>query len=514
MLYDMLYDWQQNIVANLMDKTSFGLFLDCGLGKTPISLSLAELNLCNKVMVITINSKATEDQFVDGSWMEWANKSDIPYALYSKKDTVFDSEDSFFVINYEGLFQRNVDGLVLKPSVINFIKGCKGQKVALIVDESHKMKNLQSKQTKAINKIKLMLSHIAGSLNTYLLTGTPFTQGFIDLYAQLKVLGLQGNKSEFEDRFCVRGHLRNRADWQQPIVAYKNIDELFDLVHQFAITIKKEEVIKLPPAVYDNKTLPITEEFKMFTMKKLKKETLIKYLKKRGIDYTNTETDEYQIFYHQLFDTKLKVVDNPFYKNIDFPETKYFCPQAGVFWLRARQLSIGFQGNGDRCVWFDRSRLNAVKQLLEEHEDNYILFYNFEPELQELYPICQELGYNIDVYNGDIKKVYFYQKYAHQTEGEQLMNKKNIILAQAVSGSTGKNWQKYNKVIVFSTPVFKDWAQGKDRVRRIGQEETQIYYIFSQNNWLDIGMRDTLKENTEYTEDMFMNGLRKAQEIC
>lgn len=514
MLYDKLYDWQQNIAANVMDKSAYGLFLDCGLGKTPISLSLAELNLCNKVMVITINSKAVEDVNVEGSWMEWVSQSDIPYTLYNKKATTFDSEDSFFIVNYESLFQRSEKGVLLKDNILAFIKSCRKQQVALIVDESHKMKNLQSKQTKAINKIKLMLERTAKKLNVYLLTGTPFTQGFIDLYTQLKLLGLQETKGWFEEQFCERGHLKNRAEWQQPIVGYKNVDQLYNLVHQYAITIKKEEVIKLPPAVYVYKTLPMSEEFKMFTMKKVKKETLMAYLKKRGIDYSDINALEYEIFYQQLFDKNKKVVDNPFYKNIDFPNEKYFCPQIGVFWLRARELSIGFQGNGESSIWFDKSRVEAVKQLLEEHEDNYVLFYNFEPEIQELYPICRELGYNVDVWNADKKSDYFYQKYSKQTEGEQLMNKKNIILAQSVSGSTGKNWQKYNKVIIFSTPAFKDWIQGKDRVRRIGQTETQIYYVFAQNNWLDDGMKATLDENTEYTEDMFMDGLRKAQEIC
>lgn len=513
MIYDKLYDWQQNIVANVMDKNSYGLFLDCGLGKTPISLSLAELNLCNKVMVITINSKAIENEKTDGSWMEWASKSDIPYTLYNKKATEFNSDNSFFVINYEGLFQRNEKGLFLKDNIVTFIKSCRQQNVALIIDESHKMKNLQSKQTKAINKIKFLFERTASKLNVYLLTGTPFTQGFIDLYTQLKMLGLEGTKSSFEERFCIRGHLRNRADWQQPIIGYKNVDALYDLVHQYALTIKKEEVIKLPPAVYVYKTLPMSEDFKMFTMEKVAKETLLAYLKKRGIDYTDKTTTEYDIFYKQLFDTKLKVVDNPFYKNIDFPNDKYFCPQAGVFWLRARELSIGFQGNAESCVWFDKNRIEAVKQLLEEHEDNYILFYNFTPEINELYTICRDLGYNVDVYNAETKSDYFYQKYAKQTEGEQLMNKKNIILAQSISGSTGKNWQKYNKVIVFSTPMFSNWVQGKDRVRRIGQTETQIYYVFAQDNWLDNGMKEALDKNTEYTEQLFMDGLKKAQKI-
>ena len=52
-----------------------------------------------------------------------------------------------------------------------------------------------------------------------------------------------------------------------------------------------------------------------------------------------------------------------------------------------------------------------VREFLEEHENNYIIFYNYTPELLELYKICEELGYNIDVYSGEIKSLNFYNIY-------------------------------------------------------------------------------------------------------
>ena len=54
MLYDMLLDWQKEIVDNIQKRNlrSYGLFLDMGLGKTIVGLSLAEINKCTKVIII------------------------------------------------------------------------------------------------------------------------------------------------------------------------------------------------------------------------------------------------------------------------------------------------------------------------------------------------------------------------------------------------------------------------------------------------------------------------------
>ena len=188
-------------------------------------------------------------------------------------------------------------------------------------------------------------------------------------------------------------------------------------------------------------------------------------------------------------------INNPFYRNIDFPSLKWLAETSGTFWLRSRQLSIGFQGNSEEAKWFDRTRLEEVKKLLEEYPDNYVLFYNFDPEFYELFDICDALGYNIDVCNGSIQSEHFYQKYLKQSEGERLLNKKNIILANFDSGSAGSNWQLYDKCILFSVPLFGAYQQGLKRIHRIGQKNTVIYHIFYQKNWLDMSMLKSLQNS-------------------
>ena len=505
-IYEQLYPWQKKIIDRFSYKSSYGLFLDMGLGKTPISLAMAEKNNCTKAIVITLNSKALEDVTVDGSWLFWGSKSACKYNLKNKHVNVFsENENDLFLINYESLFARGKnkkERVTLKSQVVEFIKSCKGHNVAIIVDESHKTKDLQSQQTQAIVKIKRNLLYTANKVYTYLLTGTPFTTGYVDLYSQLKLLGCDMNKTQFVDKFCERGHLPGLLGWQQPIVSYKNVDQLFDLLHQYAITTKSDAVIDLPPQVFVYHTTPESKDFISFTNEKLLDTEILDTFTRHNLSVPVSYTQ-----------TSKKKINNPFYRNIDFPDLTYLAETAGTFWLRARQLSIGFQGNANNAIWYDRQRLEQLKHFLETNEDNYVLFYNYTPELLEIYSICEELGYNIDVYCGEIKSLTFYNNYSELSEVEKLVNKKNIILANFSSGATGMNWQKYSKCILFSCPLYKDYEQGLKRVHRTGQHETVIYHIFYQKNWLDSSMNKALQQQINYSSDMFNSDLARINSL-
>lgn len=205
---------------------------------------------------MTINGKALEPVTEPGSWLNWASRSTFKFDFLNK----FSEHDAFaltkslpqlFIINYEGLFKHGKrstrsSGIVLNENITEFLKACRRENVCVIIDESHKVKNLQSQQTKAINQIVNTLERTANSVHLYLCTGTPFTKGYIDLYSQLKLLGYPETKGDFVERFCIRGRVPGLLEWQQPIVGYKNVDALFNLVHHYAITIRSEDVMDLP----------------------------------------------------------------------------------------------------------------------------------------------------------------------------------------------------------------------------------------------------------------------------
>ena len=102
-IYSKLYTFQQHIVDKFADRENFGLFIDMGLGKTPLSLAFAEVNDCTKVIIITINSKALETESDSGSWLYWAKQSSVPYTTFTKSSKpVFDkTRPELLLINYE-----------------------------------------------------------------------------------------------------------------------------------------------------------------------------------------------------------------------------------------------------------------------------------------------------------------------------------------------------------------------------------------------------------------------------
>lgn len=503
MIYDLLYDWQKEIVDKLESKKSFGLWVDMGCGKTPLSLALCEKHCVEKLLIVSINAKATEKESEAGSWFNWLSKSSTKFNYIQKnsKKGKFVDEPTAMLINYESLFKHGKSvklGFSLADQIVEFIESCKGKTVGIIIDESHKMKNQSSKQYKALDLIKKKIKLICKDLYIYLLTGTPFTQGFIDVYAQLKYLDCPMNKTAFVEAFCIKGNVPGLQSWEQPIVGYKNIPQLYELIHQYAITMKATDVVKLPDKLIVEHNLPESDDFKLFLTKKLPYDDILSENNRR-IDRGMAPLDVCAL--NSLTTKHLNY--NPWFKNFDYPEFRYMCDTPAALWLRARQLSIGFQGNAEQATWYNYDRLNALSKFLETNPDNYVLFYNYTPELVEIYNICVKLGYNVDIYCGDIKSLVYYEKFAAASESDKMVNTKNIIIANFASGSTGKNWQEYNKCIIFSIPLYKDYEQGIKRIHRIGQTNNVTYHIFKSDNWLDNDMMDNLNKGINYSVEMF-----------
>ena len=584
MIYPMLYDWQKEIVDSLAKKPAFGLWLDCGLGKTVQALALAEKTGAEKILIITPNAKACESITTSGSWQQWATKLGPEWVVRSKgdklpvteapvkeetkkpddelpteekpkkknrigkaqvaissvplpKDDKFPkafkgmspAEKTVMIVNYESLFCRGTGSKrpVIKDEILSFINNCYDKQVTLLIDESHYIKDPQSQQTQVLQSIKRELMIVSKYLHIYLLTGTPFTRGFIDVWNQLKFMGCQMTKTEFRDRFCVLGNVRGLLGWQQPIVGYKNIDALYQLIHQYAITLKSDDVLKLPEQVFVEHVTAPSAWFTILTRQKLRiKRVLELNTIRENVGLPTLTCEDLQWFIDVwaqehgepegwvTIDKALEQnisLQNPWFRNIDFPDTKFLCDTPGSLWLRARQLSIGFQGNAEEALWYSDERLQAIKRLLEEKPDNYVLFYNYTPEFTELFDICYELGYNIDVYNGEIKSLLNYERYIGEPESERLVDKKNIIIANFASGSTGMNWQEYSQCIIASLPTYKHWAQGLKRVHRNGSKSTVFYHVFKSSSWLDDGMWEALKNKVEYSDEMFNKALNEAQ---
>lgn len=498
-LYSQLFPFQKEIVDKYKDRTRLGLFLDMGLGKTITSLALCEANDINRIIFIGLKSKTSETVSDKGSFDYYLNEMGFNIhkidKLKNNELPELVNEKEALIINYERLLEKRRSN-ELNSALSSFIKQSKGKKIAVIVDESHKVKSSSTKNSKMLEKVNSLIN-VYGYLYLYLLTGTPWTKDYMDFHNQLKFLGMPLSFSKFKEKFAVLGHIKGILNWQQPVIGFKNLDELFNLVSQYSISEMTENNIELPNQVFIEIKLPKTKIFDTFLSSRITEKEHAKLFKERGLDVEET--------------TSLKLTPNMFFRNLSFPKMDWFADTPSKFWMRSRQLSIGFQGNEENFEWFDESRVEKLKELLDEKRDNYIIFYNYTPEFFKIFEVCESLGYKVDVYNGNIKNLTFYDEFEKMNEEQRFNAPRRVIVTNYASGGIGKNWQLYHKTIFFSIGLYGLYSQALKRNHRIGQSKPIHYYTFYQDNFLDKGMLQALEEKVEYNYEMFNYQLEKVK---
>lgn len=236
------------------------LLLDApGLGKTLQILYLAEeLKIRHNIEhVLVICGIAS----LRANWENEIKKhTDLSYRVIGKKVSkngkinwstipdrakeLQDKIDEFFVIiNIESLRDN---------TIINAIKKGKNKFDFMVVDEIHKCKNPESKQTK--NLLELNAQFKIGATGT-LITNTP-----TDSYVPLVWIGKQPKRfvTCFKNTFCVFDMLTLGR-----IVDYKNLDLLRDMIEQCSLR-RQKDLLKLPPKTYIDEYLTMDDSQNKF----------------------------------------------------------------------------------------------------------------------------------------------------------------------------------------------------------------------------------------------------------
>jgi SNF2 family DNA or RNA helicase len=148
----------------------------------------------------------------------------------------------YFVINYEGM-------LVLGDEL------GKHRWDAIVLDECHRIKNPQAQTTKKVMRLK--------SPFQFALSGTPTGDKPLDVWSVLKWLcpTLLPSYWDFRKRYCLLTQERATGGhmyWK--ILGYKNLGELKSALGGVSIRRRKEEVLDLPPKVYQRCEVELSGE--------------------------------------------------------------------------------------------------------------------------------------------------------------------------------------------------------------------------------------------------------------
>lgn len=293
----------QNYAKNfiLAHKVS-ALFLDCGLGKTITTLTaINELMYdsfeISKVLIIA------PLRVVQSTWKEeiekWDHLNLLRYsiAVGDEKERLkaLKQNSDIYIINRE-----NVDWLVTKSGIdFNFDM--------LIIDELSSFKSHTSKRFKSLLKIRPYFERVVG------LTGTPSSNGLMDLWAEFRVLDLGERLGRYITHYRNEYFLPDKRNGAI-IFSYKpqiNAEErIYRRLADMTISMKSTEYLKMPELILNELEINLDEEDQM-KYKKFKKE-MVMTIQEKEIDAINAASLSNKLI--QLANGSIYDEDKKFYE--------------------------------------------------------------------------------------------------------------------------------------------------------------------------------------------------------
>lgn len=430
-----LFEHQKEALELTKNFDHVAYFHEMGLGKT-FTGSEKMMSFKNHRNLIVCQKSKIRD------WMEhlstyYKDVMIINYPEMQKKLTINDITMYAFVttviviINYELLWRRT--------DLYKFAYDS-----CLMLDESSLIQNNKAKQTKFILSLR--------PRQVVLLSGTPCSGKYENLWSQSKLLGFGIGKTEFDNRY-VNWELLNVGMKYVRIpnrkFPYKNVEELkAEFRKHGAVFLKTEECFDLPNQTFKKVYVDQNRDYKLF-----KKNHVLEKTEKTLVG-----------------DTTLS-------------------------------LRLGLR---ELCGIYSKEKLSAFDDLICSTNDRLVVFYNFNDELSKLKEIARKHDKPISEVNGKTKDLTAYES-----------EENSITFCQYQAGAMGLNLQKANKVIYYTLPEKSDlFEQSKKRIHRIGQDKPCFYYIMLVDGSIEEMILRTLERREYFTNELFreyMNPKKKGE---
>lgn len=248
------HDYQKYAADFIITHPISALLLDMGLGKTSITLTAINNLLfdsfeMHKVLVVAPLRVARDTWSAEIE--KWEHLKNLRYSVVvgteQERLNALRTPADIYIINRE-----NVQWLVEES-------GLPFDYDMAVIDELSSFKNHQSKRFKAFMKVRPKLKRIVG------LTGTPASNGLMDLFAEFKLLDM----GERLGRFI--GQYRNayfQPDKRNGMVIYSykplpNAEQLiYDKISDITISMKAADHLKMPELISSEYMVQLSEKEK------------------------------------------------------------------------------------------------------------------------------------------------------------------------------------------------------------------------------------------------------------
>ena len=246
------HDYQRYCISYIKTHPVAALFLDMGLGKTAITLTaLRDLMLDDlvvaKVLVIAPLRVARDTWPAEAE--KWEHLADLDISVIvgdlKTRTAALNHRALVYVINRE-----NVKWLVEHYEK----NGLRWDFDCVVIDELSSFKNHQSQRFKWLKKVRPFVKRWIG------LTGTPTSNGLMDLWAEMGILDggerLGRFIGRYRDSYFKAGSMNPSTGVVFSYVPRKGAEQqIYERISDITISMKALDYLKMPECVYVNHTV-------------------------------------------------------------------------------------------------------------------------------------------------------------------------------------------------------------------------------------------------------------------
>lgn len=259
------HSYQKYAINFITHNPITAVLLDMGMGKTAITLMAIDYLMYEcfeivKVLVICpLRVTRTWRDEVD-KWEQLSGyRLSIVTGSVAQRKKALEADADIYVINRE-----NVPWLVEKSGVpFSFDM--------VVVDELSSFKNHQTARHKALMKVRPLIKRIVG------LTGTPASQGLMDLFAEFKVLDMGQRLGRFIGSFRLNYFRPDKVNGNI-VYSYKLLpgaeERIYEKIQDITISMKAVDFLDMPELI--NTEYPVyLEEKELKEYEALKKDLIL-----------------------------------------------------------------------------------------------------------------------------------------------------------------------------------------------------------------------------------------------
>ena len=248
------HDYQRYATEYIESHPAAAVFLDMGLGKTSITLTalnnlLFDYFAVHRILVVAPLRVARNTWSDEIEKWEHLHNLTFAIAVGSEKESLeaLKKQADITMINRE-----NLQWLIEKS-------GQPFEYDMVVIDELSSFKNHQAKRFKALMKVRPKVKRIVG------LTGTPSSNGLIDLFAEFKILDMGMRLGRFIGQY--RNTYFKPDKVNGPIVySYKPLpgaeDAIYEKISDITISMKAADHLKMPELVNTKYMVHLSEKEK------------------------------------------------------------------------------------------------------------------------------------------------------------------------------------------------------------------------------------------------------------